>query len=142
MFSSPTLRKRILKSRAASRDKNKGIPPIKAKCRVVAIGCGDPDLHEISRECITPLRQSEYLIYCLYISGKNHKLLGGDLWVLWCGDIKTAFLQGQPEQRSLPLFLLPPRDGVTIQTFQSRLYQIIGNLYGLGDVPRTGVCMW
>ncbi|CAE7469062.1 CML10, partial [Symbiodinium pilosum] len=44
ILSDPKLSKRVLKSRAAYRDKNKGLGEVKAKCRVVLIGCNDPDI--------------------------------------------------------------------------------------------------
>ena len=64
---------------------------------------------------------------------------GRDKWQLWCGDIKTAFLQGTPDPRRLPLYMLPPQDGVTklAGTFRSPLYKIVGNIYGLASAPRT-----
>ena len=64
---------------------------------------------------------------------------GHDKWQLWCGDIKTAFLQGTPDPRRLPLYMLPPQDGVTklAGTFRSPLYKIVGNIYGLASAPRT-----
>jgi hypothetical protein len=48
-------------------------------------------------------------------------------------------LQGLPEKRRLPLFLLPPQDVSTklAGTFRSRLYRIDGNVYGLANEPRT-----
>ena len=136
----PILRRRILKARAAYRDKAKGQGPLKAKTRVVALGHLDPDLQEICRESATPTRQSEYALLAFFISGFNHMLLDGkDRWLLWCGDIKTAFLQGTPDPRKLPLFLLPPQDGVTklAGTFKAPLYKIVGNIYGLASAPRT-----
>ena len=140
VFKDPVLAKRILKARAAYRDKAKGQGPIKAKCRVVALGHLDPDLRELSRESATPTRQAEYMIYAFFTCGVNHMLLdGSDSWHLWCGDIKTAFLQGTPEPRKLPLFLRPPQDGVTslAGTFRAPLYKIVGNIYGLASAPRT-----
>ena len=140
VFKDPVLAKRILKARAAYRDKAKGQGPIKAKCRVVALGHLDPDLRELSRESATPTRQAEYMVYAFFTCGVNHMLLdGSDSWHLWCGDIKTAFLQGTPEPRKLPLFLRPPQDGVTslAGTFRAPLYKIVGNIYGLASAPRT-----
>ena len=140
IFRCPIRRKRILRSRAAYRDKAKGMSAVKAKTRVVALGHMDPDLTTLCRQSATPMRQSEYLVYTIYIAGKNGKLLDCSTeWVLWVGDVKTAFLQGDPEPRDQPLFLLPPQDGITkaAQTFQSPLYRIRGNLYGLADAPRT-----
>lgn len=133
-------RRRILKSRAAFRDKAKGVPPIKAKCRVVALGHLDPDLFSLSRESATPCRQSEYVLLALYISGKNGMLLSGNgIWCLWSGDVKTAFLQGSPEPRKEPLYLLPPQDGVcrAAKVFPAPLYEVKGDIYGLANAPRT-----
>ena len=61
-------RKRVLRSRAAYRDKAKGCGPLRAKARVVALGCLDPDLYTLARESATPLRQSEMLVYAIFIS--------------------------------------------------------------------------
>ena len=134
------LRRRILKSRAAFRDKNKGIPPVRAKARVVALGHLDPDLFGLARESATPCRQSEYLVMALFASGCNRMLMSGQgSWKLWAGDVKTAFLQGEPEPRSQPLYLLPPQDGIcrAAKVFTAPLYEIVGNIYGLASAPRT-----
>ena len=126
----PVLKRRILKARAAYRDKAKGVGPLRAKTRVVALGHNDPDLHHIDRESATPTRQSEYLLYAMFIAGYNRMLVNNDRWCLWAGDVKTAFLQGRPDERHLPLFLSPPTDGVTklAGTFKSPLYRIEGNV--------------
>ena len=135
------LKRRILRSRAAYRDKSKGAEALKAKCRVVAIGCLDPDLWTLQREAATPTRQSEFILYAIFLAGANGKLLGGNtgLWLLWGGDVKTAFLQGDPEEREQSLYLLPPQDGITklAKTFTARLYLVKGNIYGLASAPRT-----
>ena len=133
-------RRRVLRSRAAFRDKAKGLPPIKPKCRIVALGHMDPDLFSLCRESATPSRQAEYTLLAIYISGRNGMLLSGNsTWTLWSGDVKTAFLQGVPEPRQEPLFLLPPQDGVcrAAKIFPARLYEVKGNVYGLANAPRT-----
>ena len=38
---------------ACHHDKNKGVPPLKAKCRIVVQGHQDPDLQSISRQAPT-----------------------------------------------------------------------------------------
>ena len=50
----PQQRRRILRSRAAYRDKNKGLGHSRARCRVVLIGCQDPDLTSLTRSQPTP----------------------------------------------------------------------------------------
>ena len=133
-------RKRILKSRAAFRDKAKGAGPVRAKCRIVALGCLDPDLYSLNRDSATPTRQAEMIIYAIFISGYNKKMGQGEVtWTLWAGDVKTAFLQGEPEPRHAPLYLSPPRDGICIAAgvLPAPLYRIKGNIYGLASAPRT-----
>ena len=133
-------RKRILKSRAAYRDKSKGVGQLRAKARVVALGCLDPDLHSLVRDSATPLRQSEMLVYAIFIAGVNGKMnRDGSIWTLWCGDVKTAFLQGEPDPREEPLYLAPPRDQISIlaKVFPAPLYLVKGNIYGLASAPRT-----
>ncbi|CAJ1397606.1 unnamed protein product [Effrenium voratum] len=123
----PRMSKRIIKSRAAYRDKNKSQGELKAKCRVVAIGCCDPDLRQLA-------------LLSIYASGANQKFMGQkERWILWSGDVKTAFLQGVQEGRHQPLLLLPPQDGITARasTFRGLLYEIKGNVYGLANAPRT-----
>jgi hypothetical protein len=136
------MRKRILRSRAAFRDKSRGVGPLKPKCRIVAVGCTDPDLWTLQRESATPTRQSEFLVFAIFIAGRNGKMMGNPIacWTLWAGDVKTAFLQGEPEQRSMPLFLLPPTDGICKQAkiFENAtLLEVVGNIYGLASAPRT-----
>ena len=137
---SPVLRSRIIKARAAYRDKSKGAFPLRAKTRVVAIGCADPDWYSLNRDCATPTRQSEYMVLGIYIAGRNGLFNNKrHRWALWGGDVKTAFLQGVQEDRRLPLFLEGPKDGITkmAQTFQSELYEILGNIYGFANAPRV-----
>ena len=136
----PIQKKRVLRSRSAFRDKSKGIPPLKAKRRVVALGHLDPDLFSLSRECATPSRQAEYLLLCIFLSGRNQLAFDqSSTWSLWSGDVKTAFLQGTPEERAQPLYLLPPADGVTKSAgvFSAPMYLVKGSIYGLANAPRT-----
>ena len=103
VLANPRLRRRVMRSRAAYRDKNKGLRPTRAKARVVIIGCTDPDLHELNRECATPTRQAEHVLLTFYISGRNRKLNHRkDLWLLWGGDVKTAFLRGHRRNARTP----------------------------------------
>ena len=61
-------------------------------------------------------------------------------WFGWTGDAATAFLQGeQPAtERTLPLYLKPPDDGVTRSTgrWKAPLYLALTNIYGLANAPR------
>ena len=135
--SDPVLRKRILPSRNAYRDKHRGAgPTVKAKCRTGIQGCHDPDMNILDRSSPTPSRLAEYLIYEIACSGYDRRFQKTGLaWKLWTGDVSTAFLQ----PRAMPIYMRPPRDGTQslAQTFPFELYEIIDNLYGLCNAPRT-----
>ena len=140
VFSDPVLKKRVLKSRALYRDKSCGIGEIKPKCRVVALGHLDPDLETLTRTSSTPGRIAEHALFAMLVAGYNAELFDSFLqWTAWIGDAATAFLQGVQEKRHLPLYLLPPQDGLISQTstWSSRLYRIRGNIYGLANAPYT-----
>ncbi|CAE7509174.1 RE1 [Symbiodinium sp. CCMP2456] len=138
----PKLSRRVLKARAAYRDKAKGVGPLRAKCRVVIIGCADPDIFSISRDSPTPTRLSEALLMTIATAGANRELgFSGDRWFLWASDAKSAFLQGTQDtsERAGPLFMLPPKDPLMEETnsFPADLYVITGNCYGLPNAPRV-----
>ena len=138
----PRTRRRILKSRAAYRDKNRGVPPLKPKCRVVIVGCGDPDIRQLSRDSPTPTRISEFLILAVATSGANRAFnQDGCLWKLWLGDAEKAFLQGEQDtsERDGPIWMEPPRDPILVaaNAYPAQLYQVTGNCYGLCNAPRT-----
>ena len=138
----PKLKKRIITSRGCYRDKNKNVPPLKAKTRIVCRGNQDPDLVNLTRQAPTPTRTSEMLVYIIFVSGANSKAFGSrDVWLLWCGDASTAFLQGDPDwsERAGKLYLKPPRDPIAerAKVFKSQLYEITGNIYGLSNAPYT-----
>ena len=143
ILSDAVLRKRVMPSRNAYRDKNRGAgPEVRAKCRTVIQGCHDPDLGLLDRSSPTPTRVAEHLIYEIACSGYSRRFLKNrKSWKLWSGDVATAFLQGQPEERQLPIYMRPPRDGIQAlaQTFPGDLYQVIRNLYGLCNAPRTWI---
>ena len=138
--SDPALRRRIIPSRNAYRDKNRGTPPLRAKCRTVVVGCQDPDIMELNRTSPTPSRVAEAVILQLASSGFNQRVnLRKKKWSLWAGDVSTAFLQGVPEARRLPLYMKAPRDGIQARakTFEHELYLVTGNLYGFTNAPAT-----
>ena len=138
----PRLRRRIMKSRAAYRDKARGQGQLRAKTRVVIIGCGDPDLRQLTRDSPTPSRLSEFVILSSAAAGMNRQFNhDGRLWKLWISDAAQAFLQGRQDEseRGGPLFMEPPRDPIQVEagSFPSDLYQIQGNCYGLANAPRV-----
>ena len=134
------LAKRVLRSRSCFRDKAKGLGELKAKCRVVALGHRDPDVFHLNRECVTPNRTSEHVLFLVMVAGYNKESSNTGLaWKAWMGDAATAFLQGeQGAERSLPLYLRPPNDEVTRSTgcWDAPLYLVQTNIYGLANAPR------
>ncbi|CAE7209411.1 unnamed protein product [Symbiodinium sp. CCMP2592] len=135
------LARRVLRTRSCFRDKSRGIGDLIPKCRVVALGHKDPDIYRINRECATPNRTSEHVLFCVLTSGSNREFAqSGKKWFGWTGDASTAFLQGdiQNDEREQPLYLLPPNDGITSLTscWKAPLYLVCTNIYGLSNAPR------
>ena len=135
------LRRRVMRSRACYCDKNRGVGEIKAKCRVVCIGCTDPDIFNISRDAPTPGRLTEHMIFSIIASGMGGKFGNTNhRWKGWLADAKTAFLQGkQPDgERAAPLYMWAPKDPLIGKSgrWSAEMYQILGNVYGLPNAPR------
>ena len=133
---SDVLKDKILaRTRSCFRDKAKGLGPLRAKCRAVALGHCDPDLRRLNR---TLNRTSEHVLLLVLTAGSNNNTK--KKWFGWTGDAATAFLQGeQPAtERTLPLYLKPPDDGVTRSTgcWKAPLYLVLTNIYGLANAPR------
>ncbi|CAE7750496.1 RE2 [Symbiodinium sp. CCMP2592] len=133
--------KRVLRTRSCFRDKSKGLGPLAAKCRVVALGHKDPDIYRLNRECATPNRTSEHVLFIVLTAGSNMEFDNSKKkWHGWSGDAATAFLQGDlsDTERQLPLYLLPPNDGITALTscWKAPLYLVCTNVYGLSNAPR------
>eukprot|EP00434_Breviolum_minutum_P010232 symbB.v1.2.009030.t1/scaffold568.1/size186168/6 len=140
ILADPILKKRCIRSRACYRDKALGVGEVRAKCRIVALGHTDPDLAVLTRHTPTPGRTAEHVVYASIVAGYNCQLFNSHLpWRAWAGDAATAFLQGKQAERDLPLFILPPKDGIIAltNTWQHRLYQVRGNIYGLANAPFT-----
>ena len=137
-----TLRRRVLKSRAAYRDKARGIGKIRAKCRVVLIGCNDPDLRQLTRDSPTPSRLSEFVVLSVASAGANCVFNNDNKrWFLWLSDAEKAFLQGMQDksERNGPLYMSPPKDPLieASGSFPAPLYEVTGNCYGLPNAPRV-----
>ena len=142
ILSNPARRKRVLRSRARYRNQSKIPDQPQAKTRVVALGHLDPDLRRISRDSPTPMRVSEYILLSIYIAGANNLMENDPVpWLLWPGDVSAAFTQGsfEIEERPEPLYLLPPRDEITLRAgaFKAKLYLVLKNIYRLASAPRT-----
>ena len=49
----------------------------------------------------------------MIVAGANAEIEDSGLtWQTWPGDTSAAFLQGKHKERTLPLFLRPPSDGL------------------------------
>eukprot|EP00971_Amphidinium_carterae_P132972 2633234-Amphidinium_carterae.1 len=144
ILSDPQLKKRVLRSRAAYRDKSSGqvetdrdglsVDPnnIAAKCRIVLLGHQDPDARIVDRHAPVALRSTLHLVLQVLSSG-----LSSD-WCVVGADIATAFLQGQvSEKRPDTIYMLPPSDPLIQRSrcFPHILYRVKGNAYGLPDAP-------
>ena len=142
IFKDRVLRRRVLKSRMAYRDKNRGVGTLAAKARCVLIGCADPDLTSLSRDSPTPSRTSEFLLLAILASGANGRFNNTpDRWHCWISDAKNAFLQGKQnteERNGQPLYMQPPEDPLVKESgcFAAHLYLVTGNCYGLSNAPR------
>jgi len=136
IFNNPKLRRRILKSRAAYRDKNRGTSStLAAKCRVVALGFGDPELAQIPRNSPTGTRAGFMLVVQFAASGFNDPR---GRWIFATADASNAFLQGVQVGRTNPLYLRPPTDPILKAAgafTESQLYEVVGNIYGLANAP-------
>ena len=143
VWSDPKMKRRVMKSRAAYRDKARGMGQLKAKTRVVIIGCMDPDLKVLTRDSPTPTRLSEMLILAIATAGANRLFnFDGEIWRLWLSDAEKAFLQGKQdltERGGQPLYMEPPRDPILRDAgaYPAPLYKITGNGYGLANAPRV-----
>jgi hypothetical protein len=96
----PHRKRRVLRSRACYHNKSRDPSKLIAKTRVVALGHLDPDLYKVARDSPTPSRTSEYLLLSIFIAGAN-SLMQNSLvtWMLWAGDVSTAFLQGSFDEK-------------------------------------------
>ncbi|CAK9042996.1 Integrase catalytic domain-containing protein (Fragment), partial [Durusdinium trenchii] len=129
----PVLRRRILKSRVAYKDKSKGQGQLRAKARTVLIGRQDPDLKQLTRDSPTPTRLSEMVVMSIATAGANCQFnQDGRRWHMWISDAEKAFLQGQQdstERQGLPIFMEPPSDPIIKDAgaYPCELYEVVGN---------------
>lgn len=143
VWADPVLRRRVMKSRAAYKNKSKAPGIIQAKTRVVLIVCNDPDLTRLTRDSPTPTRLSEFVILAIAASGANRAFQEDGLqWHLWLSDAEKAFLQGvqdKTERGNQPPNMAPPRDPTleAANAYPAPLYEIVGNCYGLANAPRV-----
>ena len=102
-----------------------GGPP-KAKARLVLRGFEDPDLMNIEKASPTATRQSKMLLLAF---------AGNWQWVVFCGDVRTAFLSGAEFNRKI-VVKLPADCGPLLGAGPQPTYmRMLKSAYGLADAP-------
>ena len=133
----PALRKRVLRSRAAYRDKNRSQGELKAKCRIVALGHNDPDLseftntwtnHRTSGLCICRRRHE-------WRAGQNHHEV--ESMARRCShrlpSRKTT--RWRKKDASLHGTTQRPPDRPHSLCWKTDIYEVTGDIYGLPNAP-------
>ena len=98
----------------------------KAKARIVVLGFMDPSLDQLQRDSPTMSRLSRMLVLQMVASRR---------WNLMSFDIRTAFLQGQPQKDRL-LAIEPVQELASAMKLQSHeICKLTKSAYGLVDAP-------
>ena len=107
------------------KESENGGPP-KAKARLVLRGFEDPDLMNIEKASPTATRQSKMLLLAF---------AGNWQWVVFCGDVRTAFLSGAEFNRKI-VVKLPADCGPLLGAGpQPTHMRMLKSAYGLADAP-------
>ncbi|CAK0896986.1 unnamed protein product, partial [Prorocentrum cordatum] len=125
----PHRRKRCIRSRVCYRDKNLGLPPLKAKARPALLGFSDPDLEKLPRNAPVLTDAGKKLICQIAVSND---------WRVGTRDAESAFLQGGAQsEREEAIYMIPPKDPIVqaAGVFTAPLYEVVGNLYGQSTAP-------
>ena len=134
----PLRANRVIGSRFAYRNKQagkdaaelkkRGEQPVVAKARLCGQGFTDPDRWKLRRDSPTASRLGLMVVLQIQCSR---------CWCLYGGDATSAFMQGgKDEQRQLPLYMRPPKNGTLEGVDPDQLIEIIGSIYGLVNSPR------
>jgi len=98
----------------------------KAKARLCVLGFQDPDLTEMERDSPTMSTQAESLML---------QWIASSGYVIESGDIKTAFLSGDHDDREV--FILPPPDvAKMLHMSDQEILRLRKAVYGLVNAPR------
>lgn len=98
----------------------------KAKARIVVLGFMDPSLDQLQRDSPTMSRLSRMLVLQLVASKR---------WNLMSFDIRTAFLQGQPQKDRMLAIEPVPELAKAMQLGDHELCRLTKSAYGLVDAP-------
>ena len=98
----------------------------KAKARIVVLGFMDPSLDQLQRDSPTMSRLSRMLVL---------QLIASKRWNLMSFDIRTAFLQGQPQKGRLLALEPVPELASTMKLGPHEICRLTKSAYGLVDAP-------
>ena len=119
---------RVMKARFVLKWASDGKGGLKAKARLVLQGFSDPDLLQGSLDTSSPTLARTSRQVLLAISQVSH-------WGRWTADVSTAFLQGDPQERTL--WAKIPKDACEIiGVAPGTLMRLIKPIYGQADAPR------
>ena len=100
----------------------------KAKARLVVKGFTDPDLLTVRAEAPTLSKIARHVFLQVAASQK---------FLLECGDVKTAFLQGDQEEAERDVYADPPADVKDMLGMgRDEVLKLLGAVYGLRIAPR------
>ena len=98
----------------------------KAKARLVVLGFMDPSLDSLQRDSPTMSRLSRMMVL---------QLIASKQWTLFSFDIRTAFLQGQPQKDRLLAIEPVPELSQAMQLKRTEICKLTKSAYGLVDAP-------
>ncbi|CAE7247758.1 RE1, partial [Symbiodinium sp. CCMP2592] len=117
----------VLTFKAAEPDAE-GKEQVKAKARIVVLGYSAPNLLEEPTTSPTMSRLTRQLMLNMASAMK---------WPIGSGDVKTAFLQARPEERSQRLLAKPlPELAEALGLQPHEAVELTGSAYGLAQAPR------
>ena len=119
---------RVMKARFVLKWASDGKGGVKAKARLVLQGFSDPDLLQGSLDTSSPTLSRTSRQTLLAISQVNH-------WKRWTADVSTAFLQGDPQERTLWARIRKDACQI-IGVVPGTLMKLIKPIYGQADAPR------
>jgi len=98
----------------------------KAKARLVVLGFMGPNLDKLQRDSPTMSRLSRMMVL---------QLIASKAWTLFSFDIRTAFLQGQPQKDRLLAIEPVPELSQALKLKSNEICKLTKSAYGLVDAP-------
>ena len=110
----------------ARRESTDPLKTRKAKARLVVLGFMDPNLDKLQRDSPTMSRLSRMMVL---------QLISSKAWSLFSFDIRTAFLQGQPQKDRLLAIEPVPELAQALSLKSNEICKLTKSAYGLVDAP-------